>query len=108
MTYTLLCDSKIMEKIIVSYLSDYKKVNDDNPDFFVVDEVFLISKGFVLKDFFRQNLETENVLFITSTANPELLMQLIECRRKTSGKTRYIIKPFTKEALIEKAKQVSP
>ena len=52
MTYTLLCDSKIMEKIIVSYLSDYKKVNDDNPDFFVVDEAFLILKGFVLKDFF--------------------------------------------------------
>lgn len=108
MTYTLLCDSKIMEKIIVSYLSGYKKVNDDNPDFFVVDEVFLISKGFTLKDFFQQNLETENVLFITSSANPELLMQLIECRRKTTSKTRYIIKPFTKEALIEKAKQVSP
>lgn len=107
MTYTLLCDSKVIEKIITSYLSGYKKVNDDNPDFFIVEDSFLKIKGFTVKSFFEQNLDSENVLFITSSTSQELLVELIQSRGQASGKTRYILKPFDKDGLMEKVEQLT-
>jgi len=107
MTYTLLSDSKVMKKIITSFLSDFKQVNDDNPDFFIVEDSFLKSKGFNVRSFFEQNLDSENVLFITSSTSQELLVAFFESRRQSLGKTRYILKPFNKEGLVEKVEQLT-
>ena len=107
MTYTLLSDSKVMKKIITSFLSDFKQVNDDNPDFFIVEDSFLKSKGFNVKSFFEQNLDSENVLFITSSTSQELLVEFIQSRSQASGHSRYILKPFDKDGLVEKVEQLT-
>ena len=107
MTYTLLCGSKVIEKIITSFLSDYKRVNDDNPDFFVVEDSYLKTKGFSVVEFFKQNLDGENVLFITTSTNQEMLVAFFESRRQSSGKSRYILKPFDKDGLVEKIEQLT-
>jgi DNA-binding response OmpR family regulator len=107
MTYTLLCGSKVIEKIITSFLSDYKRVNDDNPDFFIVEDSYLKTKGFSVVDFFKQNLDEENVLFVAASTNQEMLIVFFESRKQSSGKSRYILKPFDKDGLIEKIEQLT-
>ena len=107
MTYTLLCGSKVIEKIIISFLSDYKRVNDDNPDFFIVEDSYLKTKRFSVVEFFQQNLDEENVLFITASTNQEMLVEFFNSRKKSSGKSRYILKPFDKDGLMEKIEQLT-
>ena len=106
MTYTLLCGSKVIEKIITSFLSKYKRVNDDNPDFFIVEDSYLIDKKFSTEEFFRQNLEEENVLFVAGSTNQEMLVAFFNSRSQNPNKTRYILKPFDKEGLIEKVQHL--